>query len=123
MGSSRSPKRCPRLISLVYRQTSLGFTRLTANLLILVLAIFDTGHENGSLIGEDQAVLDQVLIARVQDSVQHGLVEQEVAHPLGYYYVDLVEGQDHLFHLALQQGNLIRQAVYLDNLLCLFNNS
>ena len=48
---------------------------LTANLLVLVLSVLDTGHEDGGLVGEDQAVLDQVLVAGIQDSVQHALVE------------------------------------------------
>jgi hypothetical protein len=57
-------------------------SQLTANLLLLVLAILNTGHEDGSLVGENQTILDQVLVARIQDGIQHGLIEQEVAHPL-----------------------------------------
>jgi hypothetical protein len=56
--------------------------QLTSNLLLLVLAVLDTSHEDGSLVGEDEAVLDEVLVAGVQNRVQHGLVEQEVTHPL-----------------------------------------
>jgi hypothetical protein len=89
---------------------------LTSNLLLLVVTVFDAGHEDGGLVREDQAVLDQVLVTRVQDSVQHGFVEEEVAHPLGYYDVDLVEGEHDLLHLALQQRDLVRHAVGLDNL-------
>ena len=95
---------------------------LTANLLVLVLSVLDTGHEDGGLIGEDQAILDEVLVTGIQDCVQHALVQQEVAHPLGYYDVDLVEGQLDLLHLALKQGDLVTHAVALDNLLGLVDD-
>jgi hypothetical protein len=99
-----------------------GIGVLTSDLLLLVVAVLDTSHEDGSLVREDQAILDQVLVARVQDGVEHGLVQQEVAHPLGYYYVDLVEGQNNLLHLSLQQGDLVRHAVDFDNLLRLVDD-
>jgi hypothetical protein len=92
--------------------------RLTANLLILVLAILNTSHEDGGLVGEDEtlAILAQVLVASPQDGVQHALVQQEVAHPLGDDDVDLGEGQLHLLHLALQQRDLVAHPVGLDDL-------
>jgi len=95
----------------------------TANLLILVLAVLDPCHENGSLVREDQAIRDQVFISGIQDGVQHGLVEQKVSHPLRDYDVHLREWQLNLFHLALEQGNLVRHAIYLNDLAGLFNDS
>lgn len=95
---------------------------LTANLLVLILSVLDTGHEDGGLVGEDQAVLDEVLVTGIQDSVEHALVQQEVAHPLGDDDVDLIEGQLDLLHLALEQGDLVAHAVGLDNLLGLVDD-
>jgi len=101
----------------------IGLAR-TANLLVLVIAILDAGHEDGRLVGEDEAlaVLAQVLVARPQHRVQHALVQQEVAHPLGDDDVDFREGQLHLLHLALQQRDLVRHAVRFDNLSRLEDN-
>jgi hypothetical protein len=96
--------------------------RLTVDLLLLVVAILDTGDENGGLVGEDETTLLEVAIASPQDSVQHGLVEQEVAHPLGDDDVDLGEGKSNFLHLALEKSDLVAQAVDLDNLLCLVND-
>lgn len=99
-----------------------GIRALTSDLLVLVLAVLDAGHEDGGLVREDQAVLDEVLVAGIQDRVQHGFVEQEVAHPLGDDDVHLVEGQLDLLHLALQQRDLVRHAVGGDNLTCLLDD-
>jgi ribosomal protein S11 len=90
---------------------------LTVDLLLLVVAILDTGDKDGGLVGEDETALDEVTVTGPQDGVQHGLVEQEVAHPLGDDDVDLGEGENNLLHLALQEGDLVAQAVDLDNLL------
>lgn len=91
--------------------------RLTSDLLVLVLAILNTAGEDGGLVGEDEAVLVEVSVAGVQDGVEHGLVEQEVTHPLGDDDVDLGEGQLDLLHLSLDQGDLVGQTVLGDNLL------
>lgn len=53
-----------------------------ANLLVLVLAVLDPGGVDDGLVGEDEAVLDQVPVAGVQDRVEHALVQQKVSHPL-----------------------------------------
>ena len=42
---------------------------LTANLLILVLSIFNPSHENGRLVRENQPIGRQVLIPRIQDGI------------------------------------------------------
>lgn len=81
--------------------------QLTSDLLLLVVAILNTGEEDGGLVGEDETVLDKVLVTGVQDGVQHAFVEEEVAHPLGDDNIDLREGQLNLLHLALDQGDLV----------------
>lgn len=89
---------------------------LTSDLLLLVVTILDTSKEDGRLVREDQAVLLQVGVTRIQHGVQHGLVEQEVAHPLRDDDVDLGEGHIDLLHLALDQGDLVGHTVGLDDL-------
>ena len=90
----------------------------TANLVLLVVAVLNTSHEDGGLVGEDQtlAVLAEVAVTGPQDGVKHALVEEEVAHPLGDDNINLGERQLDLLHLALKQGNLVREAVHLDDL-------
>lgn len=91
-------------------------TSLTSNLLLLVFAVLDTGHEDGGLVGEDQAILDEVLVTSIKNSVQHALVQQEVAHPLRNNNIDLVIRKHNLLHLALEESDLVRHAVALDDL-------
>ena len=90
----------------------------TANLVLLVVAVLNTSHEDGSLVREDEtlAVLAEVAVTGPQNGVHHALVEEEVAHPLGDDDVDLRERQLDLLHLALQEGDLVGQAVDLDDL-------
>mgnify|MGYP000939939447 CR=1 FL=1 len=88
----------------------------TANLLLLVVSVLDTGEENGGLVGEDEAILLKVGVSGVEDGVEHGLVEEEIAHPLGDDDVNLGERQLNLLHLALDQCDLVREAVGLDDL-------
>jgi hypothetical protein len=96
--------------------------RLTVDLLLLVVAILDTGNKDGGLVGENETTLDEVAVTGPEDGIQHGLVEQEVAHPLGDDNVDLGEGENNLLHLALQESDLVAQTVDLDNLLGLAND-
>ena len=48
----------------------------------LVLPVLDGGDPEGGLVGEHETARGQPLVPRIQHSVQHGLVEQAVAHPL-----------------------------------------
>lgn len=96
--------------------------RLTSDLLLLVLSVLDTSGVDNRLVGEDQATLLKILVARPQHRVQHALVQQKVAHPLRDDDVDLRKRQLHLLHLALQQRDLVLHAVDLDNLLCFFDD-
>ena len=90
----------------------------TANLVLLVVAVLNTSHEDGGLVGEDQtlAVLAEVAVTGPQNGVKHALVEEEVAHPLGDDNVNLGERQLDLLHLALQESDLVRQTVDLNDL-------
>lgn len=47
----------------------------------------------------------QPLVPGEDDGVEHGLVEEAVAHPLRDNNVHLLHGQLHLLHLALEDGN------------------
>jgi hypothetical protein len=90
----------------------------TTNLVLLVVAVLDTSHEDGGLVREDKtlAVLAEVAITRPKDGVKHRLVEEEVAHPLRDDDINLGERKLDLLHLALEKGNLVREAVHLDDL-------
>lgn len=87
------------------------------DLLVLVVSVLDSGNEDGGLVWEDQAAWNKVLVTGPQDGVQHGLVEEEVAHPLGDDDVDLWEWEDNILHLALEKGDLVGKTVDLDDLL------
>lgn len=65
--------------------------RHTSDLLILVLAILNSSHENCSLVRENQAIGSKIFVSGIQDGVKHGLIEQEISHPLRDYDVDLRE--------------------------------
>lgn len=95
---------------------------LTSNLLVLVVAILNSGEIDGGLVGEDQAALLQVTVTGVQDSIQHRLVEKEITHPLGDDNINLRERKFNLLHLSLDQGDLIGEAIDLDDLAGLENN-
>jgi hypothetical protein len=90
--------------------------KLTSDLLLLVVAIFDAGKENGGLVGEDETILLEVGVTSIQDGVQHALIQKEVAHPLRDDNVNLGERHLNLLHLSLDKGDLVGQAVGLDNL-------
>ena len=58
-------------------------------------------------VGHEYAAGPQPLVARVDDRVEHGLVEQEVAHPLGDDDVDLLHRQLDLLHQSVEDGDLV----------------
>ena len=47
----------------------------------------------------------QPLVPGKDDSVEHGLIEETVAHPLRYDDVNLFNWKLHLLHLAFENGN------------------
>ena len=94
------------------------------DLVILVLPVLDTGEVEGGLVGEHEASLSQPLVPGVEDCVEHGLVEEAVAHPLGDDDVHLVHplGQADLLHLAPDDYHHIVQLVILHDLLGVVDN-
>merc|ERR550539_64003 len=60
------------------------------DLVLLVLSVLDGGDVEGGLVGEHQTSGLQPLVPGEQDGVQHGLIEQAVAHPLGDDDVNLL---------------------------------
>ena len=100
------------------RQTSV----LTSNLVVFVLAILDSSHVHGGLVGEDLATGNKVTVASVKDGVQHALIEKEIAHPLRDDDIDLRVRKDDLFHLALKKGDLVGQTVGRNDLTGLLND-
>jgi hypothetical protein len=88
----------------------------TSNLLVFILAVFDSSHEDCGLVREDEAIRNQIFVPSVKDGIQHGLIEQEIAHPLRDYDIDLWERQFNLLHFALEKGDLVRHAVNCDDL-------
>ena len=95
---------------------------LTSDLIVFVLAILDSSHVHGDLVGEDLATGDEIGVTGVQNSVQHALVEKEVAHPLGDDDVHLGEGHGDLLHLALEKGDPVGKTVHSNDLLGLLND-
>lgn len=100
----------------------MGKTALTSNLVVLVLAVLNGSDVHSGLIGEDLAAFSEIGVTGVQNGVQHGLVEKEVTHPLRYDDVNLREGELDLLHLALEESNLVAEAVDSNDLLSLLND-
>lgn len=80
-----------------------GGSKLTVDLLLLIIRIFNSGEVQGGFVGEDQTVLLQVLVSCKQDGVEHGLVQQEVAHPFGDDDVEFVNGQNGFLEFTLDE--------------------
>jgi len=49
----------------------------------LVLPVLNGCDPEGGLVGEHETAGGEPLVPRIQNGVQHGLVEEAVAHPLG----------------------------------------
>ncbi len=47
----------------------------------------------------------QPLVPGKDDGVEHGFIEEAVAHPLRYYDVNLLNRKLHLLHLAFEDGD------------------
>jgi len=89
------------------------------DLVLTVLLVLDGGEEERSLVGEEEAIRGQPAVTSNKDGVEHGLVEEEVAHPLRDDNINLFNaiGKRNLLKLALDQGNLVLKTVLLDDLL------
>lgn len=53
----------------------------TVDFLVLVFLVFDSSNIDHSSVREDEAVFREVFVACEEYGVEHGLVEEEVAHP------------------------------------------
>ena len=87
------------------------------DLVVLVLSVLDTADVEVGSVREHEAALSQPLVPGEEDGVQHGLVEQAVAHPLGDDDVNLGHGQLDLLHLAPDDGDSVTETVVCHNLL------
>ena len=85
------------------------------DLVLLVLSVLDGSDVEGGLVREHQTSGLQPLVPGEQDGVQHGLVKQAVAHPLGDDDVHLLYPirQADLLHFTTQNFDLIREIVLL----------
>lgn len=63
-------------------------------------------------------VLDEPLVTSVEDGVEHGLVEEEISHPLADDDVDGLDsvGQRDLLELSLDERDHVVELVILDDL-------
>lgn len=90
------------------------------DLLILVGAIFDAGNIQGGSVRHDHAttVFDQPFVSGEENSVQHGLIQQAIAHPLADNDINMLNPvrKLNLFHLALHYRDDVVQVVGCYNL-------
>lgn len=77
----------------------------TVNLLLFVLLILNRGKVHGGFVGEDKATLLEILVTSDEHSVEHGLVQEEVAHPFRDDDVEFLDGELNLFELSFHEGN------------------
>ena len=61
------------------------------DLVVLVVAVLDGQNVKRGLVGEHETAGYEPLVTGVQDRVQHGLVEETVAHPFRNDNVDLFD--------------------------------
>ena len=82
-----------------------GPSRLTVNLLLLVLHVLNGSKVEGRFVREQETSGLKVLVTRDKNGVQHGLVKEEVAHPFGDDDVELLDRQVDFLKLALDEGD------------------
>ena len=76
---------------------------LTVYLLLFVLGVFDGSKVKSRVIREDESSGLEVLVAGEKNSVKHGLVEQEIAHPFGNDDIKLLDRQRNVLEFALDE--------------------
>jgi len=77
---------------------------------VLLLVVLDARDLHDGLVREHEAVRYQEAVARSQHGVEHGLLDQELAHPLGDDDVDLLLWSGQLlevFDLSLHHVDLV----------------
>jgi hypothetical protein len=53
----------------------------TIYFLFFVILVFDSSKIKGCVVWKDQTASFEVLVSSEEDSVEHGFVKKEVAHP------------------------------------------
>mmetsp|Transcript_2317 Transcript_2317/g.5432 ORF Transcript_2317/g.5432 Transcript_2317/m.5432 type:complete len:217 (+) Transcript_2317:532-1182(+) len=85
------------------------------NLLLLVIVVFDTLNVQSGLVWEDEPSRNKPLVASDKHCVQHGLVQQTIAHPLRNDDVHFLHWEGDLLDLALDQCDLFCKTVDANN--------
>mmetsp|Transcript_19000 Transcript_19000/g.32707 ORF Transcript_19000/g.32707 Transcript_19000/m.32707 type:complete len:349 (+) Transcript_19000:523-1569(+) len=84
----------------------------------IVLGVGSNGeHEHSREVGHHGASRGEEAVAGNEDAVEHALVEEEVAHPLGHNHLHVVDGQVDLLDLAADAGDDVLECVEGDHLL------
>jgi hypothetical protein len=65
----------------------------TVDFLLLVILVLDRGEVHDRVIREEESVWLEIAVACLEHSIEHGLVEEEVAHPFGNDNVILLDWQ------------------------------
>eukprot|EP00760_Papus_ankaliazontas_P028252 PhM_4_TR359/c0_g1_i3/m.71426 len=86
-----------------------------------VVGVLDAGDEHLGFVGEKLYIRGTELVAGHQHGVQHGLVDEEVAHPLRDDDIDLL-GHIDLLELSVENRDDIVKLVLLDDLPGLVSN-
>mmetsp|Transcript_10114 Transcript_10114/g.27556 ORF Transcript_10114/g.27556 Transcript_10114/m.27556 type:complete len:306 (-) Transcript_10114:107-1024(-) len=87
------------------------------NLIVPVLCVLNRHRPQRAFVRKYQTSRFQPLVPRVDDRVQHALVQQKVAHPLGDDDVHAPLGQLHLLNLSLDDRHPVRVPVVPHDLL------
>jgi len=61
----------------------------------------------GAAVGQDYAIGVKVMLAGIDNAVQHGLVQQKIAHPFGNYDVVFGLWQISVLQSSLNQLNIL----------------
>lgn len=86
---------------------------------VFVLFIFNTRQPKDSSVRHQNTVLGQPLISSKEDSVEHGFVKEEIAHPFRDDDVDFFNRQFNFFNFTSNDSNLISKTIILDDILSL----
>lgn len=86
-----------------------------ADLVSLVILVLNGAEPDDCTVGVHMTIFLEPLVTGVEDGVKHGLIKQEISHPFGDNDVDLVDGEGYFFDLALDDGNGLAEAVFLDD--------
>lgn len=57
------------------------------------------------MVGEDETIRFEVFVTGKENGVEHGLVEEEVAHPFRYDDVELLDWELDVLELAFDEGD------------------